>query len=539
MATTDAPIRPVIPENLLDKAIKYVSPKTAARRMQARGALEAMALMNGKGGYNGARLDKASLSRWLPGGGSANSDIIGDLPTLRDRSRDQMRNSPVALGGLNTATSHVVGTGLSFTPLINGSALGMSTERTEAWQNETKRRFDAWAESADCSLDRTQNFYGLQDLCFRSWHESGDAFVNTPRVARRTNGSKRLALQLIEADRVCNPDRKADTETLIDGVEISAETGEAMVYHVARLHPGDYGIVGKNTWTPVKARGETGQRHLLHIFKPVRPGQVRGVPWIAPILEPLKQLNRWTDNEINAAVTSSLFSVFIKMDPGAFEDLFDDQSQQDVIKAGSKWSGAMESGKAINLLPGESVETAAMNRPNPEFDPFWTAMVRQIGMALEIPYEMLVMHFQSSYTAARAAMLMGWKFFRARRDLFVTLLCKPVYELWLTDEVAEGRIACPGFFADDMVRAAWCAGVWTGDGPGSVDPQKEVQAARDRVDMEISTLDAESILYDGISWEVKHAQRTKEVAMQKRDGTRVEKAGAPAPIQTPEPASAE
>jgi capsid protein len=255
---------------------------------------------------------------------------------------------------------------------------------------------------------------------------------------------------------------------------------------------------------------------------------VRGVPWIAPILEPLKQLNRWTDNEINAAVTSSLFSVFIKMDPNAFDDLFVDATQDAVIKAGSKWSGAMESGKAINLLPGESVETAAMNRPNPEFDPFWTAMVRQVGMALEIPYEMLVMHFQSSYTAARAAMLMGWKFFRARRDLFVTLLCKPVYETWLTDEVAEGRIACPGFFADDMVRAAWCAGIWTGDGPGSVDPQKEVQAARDRVDMEISTLDAESILYDGVSWEVKHKQRTKEVAAQKRDGTYVAPAGSPA-----------
>ena len=84
--------------------------------------------------------------------------------------------------------------------------------------------------------------------------------------------------------------------------------------------------------------------------------------------------------------------------------------------------------------------------------------------------------------------------------------------------MAEGRIAARGFFADDVVRHAWCKAQWVGDGPGSIDPSKEVKAAADRVNLGISTLQAESILHDGVDWETKHRQRTKETAAQKRDG---------------------
>jgi capsid protein len=156
-------------------------------------------------------------------------------------------------------------------------------------------------------------------------------------------------------------------------------------------------------------------------------------------------------------------------------------------------------------------------------------------MALEMPYEVLVMHFQSSYSAARAAMLMAWKGFRARREFLATNLCNPVYELWLADEVAEGRISAPGFFASDVVRAAWCAAIWTGDGPGSIDPVKEVQAAEKRVALGISTKQAESILHDGVDWTQKHRQRVKEITAEKADGIYVPPAGSSIPPEAEQP----
>lgn len=510
-------------QNLLDKAIAYFSPKMAADRLVARTTL-AMG-----GGYSGAGINKAQLSRWLTQPGSASTDIIPDLKALRARSSDQMRNSPIAVGAIGQTVNGVIGTGLSFSAQIDHQLLGMSEEEAEEWNENHDRRFRAWCNTKDCSLDRNLNFFGMQELNFRSELERGDVFTLTPLVERAGRASM-LALQLIEADRVCNPDSKPNTENLVEGIELDPSTRETVAVHVALRHPAD--ALGKgNEWKRVPVRGEqTGRLNVLHGFQPLRIGQVRGVPWIAPILEPLKQLGRWTEAELNAAVTSSIFSVFVKMDPGAFQDLFDEEAQGEIAKRGSQWSGEMESGKAVNLLPGEDIVSTTPGRPNPEFDPFWMALVRQVGMALEIPVEVLIMHFQSSYTAARGAMLMVAKFWRRRRDRTITNFCDPVHEIWLAEEVAAGRISAPGFFADPLIRAAWCAGVWTGDGPGSLDPQKEVAAARDRVELEISTIDSESVAYDGVPWKVKHRQRAKEVAAQKADGTFVQKAGA-APAQ--------
>ncbi len=510
-------IHPMFQQNWLDKAIAYVSPKIAAQRLVSRAQL-AMT-----GGYTGARVDRASMSRYLPAAGSPRTDIIRDLPTLRSRSRDQMRNAPVALGALNNTVSHSVGTGLSFTPDIDAEFLGLDDEAAEKWNKNTQRRYNTWANSLDCDLARRLNFYGIQELSLRSMLESGDIAIITPLVNR--NGVSKLTLQMIEADLISNPNRGADSADVIAGVEINPATTEAVALHIARRHPADN--QSDNSWSRVPVRGNSGRLNVIHLFKMIRPGQLRGVPMIAPIIEPLKQLQRWTDSELNAAVISGMFSVFVKMDPEAFNDMFDDNSQSAIIDKASQWSGEMESGKAVNLLPGESIETSTPGRPNPEFDPFWQAIMRQIGMALEMPVEVLTMHFQSSYSAARAAMLMAWRMFKSRRDFLITYLCQPVYELWLTNEVVNGRINAPGFLEDEIVRAAWCAGNWVGDGPGSVDPLKDVEAAKGRVELGISTKDSESIAYDGRSWREKHEQRVREINAEKQAGIYTPPPGSP------------
>jgi lambda family phage portal protein len=517
----------VVPQNLLDKAIAYVAPRVAARRLQAR---QVLALA---GGYTGARFDRSALAAWRTSGGSPDSDVIPDLPALRARSRDLERNAPVAAGIVNNTVTHVVGTGLSCNPQIDAGFLGLTEDAADAWQLDTRRRFKTWFESPDCDLGRRLNGYGLQDLALRTTLASGDAFCLTPRVARAGRGA-RLALQLLEADRCSNPDGKTDTDDLTDGIECSATTGEAVGYHFSSHHPGDKRRAARK-WTRIAARGDsTGRRNVLHLYKMLRPGLRRGVPILAPVIEPLKQLTRYTDAELNAAVVSGLFAIFFKMDPDAFNDMFDDEGQAAYVNRASQWSGEIESGKAVNLLPGEEPVSVNPARPNAQFDPFVQSCIRQIGMAIGIPYEVLVMHYQSSYSAARGALLMAWRFFMGWRDWLATNFCQPVYELWLADEVAEGRIAAPGFFADDVVRHAWCGAQWVGDGPGSIDPAKEVAAAKERVDLEISTLQAESILHDGVDWETKHRQRVKEINAQSRDGTARPEPQAAAPAQRPE-----
>lgn len=100
-----------------------------------------------------------------------------------------------------------------------------------------------------------------------------------------------------------------------------------------------------------------------------------------------------------------------------------------------------------------------------------------IGSALGIPYEVLLKEFNSSYSASRAALLEAWEEFKMRRKWFVDDFCQPVYEVWLAEAVARGRIKAPGFFDDPMIRAAWCCAQWIGPVQGQLDPLKEANAA--------------------------------------------------------------
>jgi lambda family phage portal protein len=310
---------------------------------------------------------------------------------------------------------------------------------------------------------------------------------------------------------------------------LNPDTGEPIAVHVSKYHPGEPQALG-NAWTRVPIRGESTDRlNVIHLFDSLRPGQARGVPWFAPVLETLKQIGKWSDSELNAAVVSSLWAVFMEMDAEAFDELFEDDAKSKIVNDAQKWSGKIESGKVVNLLPGEKAEMKTPGRPNPAFDPFYQAMVARLGTALGIPKEVLLMHFQSSYTAARGAFMMAGRRWITRREKIAKMWCQPIYELWLAHEVAAGRIACPGFFASKMIRAAWCSATWTGDGFGSVDPVKDVTAAKMRVEMGISTLQAESVQYDGVDWDTKQRQRAKEVARQREDGTLIASSSSDAP----------
>jgi lambda family phage portal protein len=235
-------------------------------------------------------------------------------------------------------------------------------------------------------------------------------------------------------------------------------------------------------------------------------------------------------------VVAGAFAIFIRMDPDAFNDLFSEDTnlKTDYLKRATNWDGRSTStlegpGNAVNLVPGESVDSVNPGRPNDSFDPFVQAILRQAGAALELPFEVLVKHYTASYSAARAALLDAWRFFRGRRAWLASYFCQPIYELWLAEAVALGRIRAPGFFADPAIRKAYCGAEWVGDGPGSIDPLKEVDAAERRIQIGTSTLAAESVLHDGGDWESKHRQRAREQAARTAAGLVADPAAPPAP----------
>ena len=177
-------------------------------------------------------------------------------------------------------------------------------------------------------------------------------------------------------------------------------------------------------------------------------------------------------------------------------------------------------GSVVGLLPGEKIETVSPGRPNPAFDPFMTSILRQIGMALELPFEILIKHFTASYSASRAALMEAWDYFRRRRHWLVTMLCQPIYEAVITEAVARGRLSAPGFLSDPIVRRAWLGSSWIGDAPYHLDPLKEINAAKERMDTFLTTHEEEcaAMPQGGSDWQAKVPQFIKEHQILKENG---------------------
>ena len=472
---------PRAPMTLLDRAIAVFDPVRAVRRHQARQVLSLST-----GGYTGGKKSRRQTQNWNVDGGSANADTVPDLPTLRARSRDLRRNVPIATGAIATRITNVIGEGLKVYPQVDREALGLSVEQARAWNRKAKAEFELAAWTAD--FTGVQSFDELQALAFGSTDESGDVFAirRYRKDAGDTYGTK---LQIVEADRVSNPNFGMDTDTLVAGVETN-ESGVVKAYHVSDRHPGDL-FRKVMTWRRVPAFYNDGRPIVLHLFKRLRPDQARGIPYLAPVIEILKQFGEYTDAEVQAAVISAFFTVFVKGSPDG------SAGPLPTSDAGST-SGAEEvklgAGAIVSLADGEDIAIANPNRPNPNFDAFAQALLRQIGVALEIPMELLIKHFTASYSASRAALEIAWQTFRRERAWLVKSFCQPFYEWVIEEAILIGRLEAPGFFDDPARRGAWLKADWYGPTKVSLDPKKDAEA--DRQDLENRTKTRQQIIME-------------------------------------------
>lgn len=472
---------PIVRPTLVDRAIGVFFPVIAARNVHARSV---MALASG--GYDGGKRSRRQTQNWTPDGNSANQDTSPELPTLRARSRDLRRNVPIATGAIETRIDNVVGEGLRVYPQVKRAALGLSIEAAAAWNAKAQAEFELAAWTAD--FTGVQSFEELQALVFGSADESGDVFV-IRRYRLDPGDTYGTKLQVIEADRVSNPNNMMDSDTIVAGIE-SDTNGVVKAYHVSNRHPGD--ILRKSlTWRRVPAFYTDGRPIVLHLFKRRRPDQARGVPHLAPVIEILKQFGTYTEAEVQAAVISAYFTVFVKSTGNGSNGPVPTTTEGG---ASGKDEAALGVGAIVDLAPDEDVSIANPNRPNPNFDAFALALLRQIGVALGLPLELLIKHFTASYSASRAALEIAWQTFRRERSWLVANFCQPFYEWVIEEAVVMGRLEAPGFFDDPAIRRAWLHSEWYGQVKISLDPLKDANA--DKQDLENLTKTRQQIVQE-------------------------------------------
>ncbi|MBP2655881.1 MAG: Phage portal protein, lambda family [Firmicutes bacterium] len=471
-------------------------------------------------GYSegGASYRKGSMAAWRPIQSSPQSDIDVNLNTLRARSSDAATGLPLATSAINTSRTSVIGAGLRLSPKPKYKLLGITAKEAEEWGQIVKEEFDLWASNKFCDVLKKNNWYDMQDIAYQRYLIDGDSFAAFKYREPLPGMPYSLRMQLFEASRICNPGVQSilgsispwsvvvknpdNGNRIINGVEVDAD-GAVAAYHICNRYPYDPTNMQIPKWVRVEAYGMvTGQPNILQISHDERPEQYRGVPYLSPVLEVLKQVGRYTEAELTAAIIKSFFSLFFKEQyagNGAFplQSAFGPHERVDldpnVFELGSG---------TLNVLPpGYDVTQVDGSRTLSTYEPFTNQLIKQIGAGLEQPYEVILKAFNSSYTASRAALLQAWAAYKIRRVWFARDFTQPSYEAWLTEAVAIGRVKAKGFFINPLIKKAWSNAEWYGPVMGVLDPVKEVQASALRVQQGISTREKEAAEMTGTSWD--------------------------------------
>lgn len=500
-------------------------------------------------GYSegGASHDNKSLKGYNPKKLGYKADIGANLSTLRDRSADLAINTPVGTAAINTSTTHTVGAGLNVFPRPKFQILGISAEDARAWARKVRAEFDLWADSKDCDIYRKNNLYDMQSIAYQGYLTDGDSFAAFRRKPATLDMPYTLRLQLIEGNRVSNPLTTSTYATgdptgvealnsdngnrILNGVEIDTD-GAIVAYWVSNQVPGEPVSSLLTTWARVEAYGKrTSIPNVLQISNDTRPEQYRGVPYLAPVIETLKQVYRYTNAELTSAIIKSYFALFFTeavTNSGSLNDMLADNGVDDPTEPVVDVSEYNLGPGTLNALPkGVDVKSVDASNAQSTFEVFSTQLIKQVGAALNQPYEVLMKNFNSSYSASRAAMLQAWEEYKLRRKWFARDFCQPIYEVWLMEAVATGRIEAPGFFDDPLIRKAWCNADWFGPTMSILDPVKDMNGSTLRVENGVSTREREAAEMTGTDLEENIAQLAFEKQLMEKYGMGLADAGNP------------
>jgi lambda family phage portal protein len=445
--------------SLLDKAISAVSPRTALRRARSRVAL---ALTTGylerhaeRFRYDGATAGRRAHG-WYAASTDANVELMGSLIWLRNRGRDLVRNNPYAARAIEELAGNVVGTGI--VPKAKTGNPGIDKVIDAEWP--------FFAEA--CDTPQRLDFYGMQTLTVRTMAESGEALVRFRPQPADFGLRIPLQLQMLEADFL----DQARTMGLVNGHVMEGvqfdDMGRRVAYWLFSYHPGGVLILnprGGIVSQPVPAE------QIMHVYRVLRPGQVRGVPWLAPVMVALRDLDDYCDAERIRKKIEACVTAFVEQPEGIDGDPLGLASTD---PASGLPVESFEPGMVEYLKPGQAVK---FNNPPAAggYREYKMTELQGIMAGIGLPYELGTGDMsQVNYSSWRGGMLGFRNTVEAYRWLtLIPLFCMPVWRRFIDTLMLQGKI--PRSAAQDE-QVSLRTVQWTAPRFESVDPVKDAEA---------------------------------------------------------------
>lgn len=448
---------------------------------------------------------------------SPDEDIGDNIDVLMARSRQLYMGSNVATGAIKKIRTNVVGRGIKLKSKINNKILNLKEDQLREYQSQIQTMWNLWANSPDeCDITGQSNFYQLQSLAILTQLIDGECFVLMPYRKREKNLFN-LKLQFIDSARCITPVANYADGKIKNGIEIDDDGRPVAYYFLKNYNSVDFVKVATYT--------KSGRKNVLSLLEKERIGQRRGVPLLAPVIEALHQIMKFTNAELTNAVVSSIFAAFIKKSDTNTNPIGKMMGvSKDPTNSGEKSeiNLKMGTGTIMELNQGEDLIFADPKRPNANFDIFFTTVCKELGTALEIPLEVLLSHFNASYSASKAALEEVWKMYSMRREWLSTQFCQPVFEELIDECVERGYLNLPGYLDNPLKRRAYLSAEWYGETQSQLDPLKEIRAASERVALGVSTIATEARAINGSDWEDNFEQLSLEKNIKKELGLNVD-----------------
>lgn len=379
------PSRPSAPKlNWFDRLLIGIAPAWGLRRVQARAAAFA---------YEAAAAGRRTSS-WHRSSADANTAAGPSLTSLRELARDLHRNNGWARRGIKTIKNNTVGWGIQ--PRPSGGARG-------ARMQDAADLWTAWSRSPACDFDGRLPFTGLQGLIIETVSLSGEALVVRRRASPEDGLPIPLRLQVLEPDYLSAAQdgiTTAEGNVIIQGVEFDTR-GRRVAYHLYDRHPGSGlpmpGVKGGGGFVPRRVPAED----VLHVYLVERPGQVRGVPWLASAISRLNDFDDFEDAQLMQQKVAACFAAFVEDPDGTAPALGEPDDADDQLET-------LEPGHINYLTPGKKVSFATP--PVPTDGSFTVRQLRRVAASLGVTYEDLTGDYSNvNFSSARMARLAHWQ----------------------------------------------------------------------------------------------------------------------------------
>lgn len=360
--------------------------------------------------YEGAARTERT-SKWkTPNGSGPNTILRPALRTLRERSRDTIRNNPLGESAASVIVSGIVGDGIEAT---------IENKRLAAMWKQ-------WSESTQCDATGISNFRGLQTLVARAWAENGEVLFR--RVIRHDwkPGEIPFALQLLEPDYIDDSNGGFGGEYQL-GVKVN-EYGAPTAYRIFQRHPFENeitlpprGMANTSIDVPVSEIG--------HMFLRRRVGQIRGTPPFAPVLIRMRDDDEFEDAHLVRQKLGACFMAFITND-GETPD--DDEALVDMLTPGL----------VQRLKTGEAVQFASPPGV-PGYGEYTSSIRHSVAAGIGIPYEEYTGDYSKvSWSSGRLARM---KFYANldvwQWEMFIPMFCEKVFG-WFCEGAAMLGAPC-------------------------------------------------------------------------------------------------